>query len=205
MRTRTEPNPESRQNDRMTPTPEQAIAETRAWVDRAVIGLNLCPFAKAVQTKGQVRYVASVATDTETLLQELCDEMRLLVDTPASETDTTLLIHPGVLMDFLDYNDFLDLADAAVDEMGLAGVLQVASFHPDYQFEGTEASDVTNATNQSPYPTLHLLREDSVDRAVAAFAEPEAIFEPNMRTLEDLGEEGWAALKTRCRKDADVR
>jgi hypothetical protein len=186
----------------MTPTPEQAIAETRAWVDRAVIGLNLCPFAKAVQAKGQVRYVASGATEAETLLQELCDEMRLLVDTPASKTDTTLLIHPGVLTDFLDYNDFLELADAAVDEMGLTGVLQIASFHPDYQFEGTDAFDVTNATNQSPYPTLHLLREDSVDRAVAAFAEPEAIFEANLQTLENLGEEGWAALKAQCRLDA---
>lgn len=188
----------------MTPTSEQVIAETRAWVNRAVIGLNLCPFAKAVQTKGQVRYVASGATDAETLLQELCEEMRLLVDTSANKTDTTLLIHPGALTDFFDYNDFLELADAAVEEMGLAGVLQVASFHPDYQFEGTEASDVTNATNQSPYPTLHLLREDSVDRAVAAFAEPEAIFEANMQTLEDLGEEGWEALKAQCRKDAEV-
>jgi len=188
----------------MQPTPEQAIAETRAWVDRAVIGLNLCPFAKAVQAKGQVRYVVCEATDEEALLQRLCDEMRLLADTPAAEIDTTLLIHPSVLVDFLDYNDFLDVADAAVDELGLAGVLQVASFHPQYQFEGTEVSDVTNATNQSPYPTLHLLREDSVDRAVAAFAEAETIFEANMRTLEALGEDGWSQLKAQCRKDAGL-
>src|SRR4051812_30491431 len=111
----------------MQPTAEQAIAQTRAWVERAVIGLNLCPFAKAVQTKGQVRYVVCAATDEEALLQQLCDEMRLLVDTPAGEIDTTLLIHPAVLTDFLDYNDFLDVADAAVEELGLAGVLQVAS------------------------------------------------------------------------------
>lgn len=188
----------------MQPTPAQAIAETRAWVDRAVIGLNLCPFAKAVQTKDQVRYVVSAATDEEALLQQLCDEMRLLVDTPAGEIDTTLLIHPSVLTNFLDYNDFLDVVDAAVDELGLAGVLQVASFHPDYQFDGTEVSDVTNATNQSPYPTLHLLREDSVDRAVTAFAEPETIFEANMRTLEALGEDGWAELKAACKKDAGL-
>src|SRR5437868_12684293 len=193
-----------RQNRSMQPTPEQIIAETRAWVDRAVIGLNLCPFAKAVQAKGQVRYVVSAATDEETLLQQLCDEMRLLVDTPAAEVDTTLLIHPAVLGDFLDYNDFLDVADAAIDELGLAGVLQVASFHPQYQFEGTVVSDVTNATNQSPYPTLHLLREDSVDRAVAAFAEAEAIFEANMHTLEVLGEDGWSQLKAQCRKDAGL-
>ena len=188
----------------MNPTPEQAIAHTRAWVDRAVIGLNLCPFAKSVQNKGQVRYVHCDASDTETLLQRLCDELRRLADTPADEIDTTLLIHPGVLTDFLDYNDFLDLADAALEEMGLTGELQVASFHPHYQFAGTGPDDVTNATNQSPYPTLHLLREDSVDRAVAAFAEAETIFEANMRTLEALGEDGWSQLKAQCRKDAGL-
>jgi len=188
----------------MHPTSEQAIAQTRAWVDRAVIGLNLCPFAKAVQVKGQVRYVVCEASDAKTLLALLQDEMRLLADTPASEVDTTLVIHPFVLEDFLDYNDFLDVADAALDELGLDGVLQVASFHPRYQFDGTDVDDVTNATNQSPYPTLHLLREDSVDRAVAAFEEPESIFEANMRTLEDLGADGWAALMARCRKDAGL-
>jgi len=188
----------------MNPTPEQAIAQTRAWVDRAVIGLNLCPFAKAVQVKGQVRYVVCEAADAKTLLVALQDEMRLLAESPASELDTTLLIHPFVLQDFLDYNDFLDVADALLEEMDLVGVLQVASFHPDYQFEGTPVNDVTNATNQSPYPTLHLLREDSVDRAVDAFAEPETIFEANMRTLEDLGEDGWSRLKDQCRKDAGL-
>jgi hypothetical protein len=188
----------------MIPTPEQAIAQTRAWVDRAVIGLNLCPFAKAVQVKGQVRYVVCEAADAKTLLAMLQDEMRLLAETPASEVDTTLLIHPFVLEDFLDYNDFLDVADEALEEMELDGVLQVASFHPQYQFEGTDVDDVTNATNQSPYPTLHLLREDSVDRAVAAFAEPESIFETNMRTLDALGEDGWAQLKDACRKDAGI-
>ena len=188
----------------MNPTPEQAIAQTRAWVDRAVIGLNLCPFAKAVQVKGQVRYAVCEAADAKTLLAKLQDEMRLLAESPASEVDTTLLIHPFVLQDFLDYNDFLDLADALLEDMNLDGVLQVASFHPDYQFEGTPADDVTNATNQSPYPTLHLLREDSVDRAVAAFEAPESIFEANMRTLEDLGEDGWRGLKDQCRKDAGL-
>jgi len=188
----------------MHPTPEQAIAQTRAWVDRAVIGLNLCPFAKAVQVKGQVRYVVCESTDASELLAMLREELGALANTPASVTDTTLLIHPFVLEDFLDYNDFLDVADAALDELGLDGVLQVASFHPRYQFDGTDVNDVTNATNQSPYPTLHLLREESVDRAVAAFEEPEAIFEANMRTLEDLGEDGWAALMAQCRKDAGL-
>ncbi|RZU02990.1 DUF1415 domain-containing protein [Rivibacter subsaxonicus] len=178
------------------------IAETRAWVRHAVIGLNLCPFAKAVESKGQVRYVVSDATDEDALLAALCEEMHRLAKGDPAEIDTTLLIHPQVLGDFLDYNDFLEAADAAVEELGYAGVLQVASFHPDYQFEGTEADDVSNATNRSPYPTLHLLREDSVDRAVMAFPEAESIFEDNMRTLEQLGAEGWAELQQQCRRDA---
>ena len=186
----------------MTPTPEQAIAETRAWVERAVIGLNLCPFATAVQAKGQVRYVCSSATEPAALLEALQDEIRLLLATPAHEVDTTLLVHPFVLQDFLDYNDFLDLADAALDELDAEGALQVASFHPDYCFADARPEDVTNATNRSPYPTLHLLREASVDRAVAAFAEPEAIYEANMRTMEKLGEAGWAGIVAQCRKDA---
>jgi uncharacterized protein len=187
------------ENARMPATAAQAIAETRAWVEIAVIGLNLCPFAKAVHTKGQVRYVASDATDADTLLAQLCDELRWLAGTPAEETDTTLLIHPGVLQDFDDYNDFLDVADAALQSLELDGVLQVASFHPDYRFAGTDADDIANATNRSPYPTLHLLREASVERAVAAFPEPEAIYEANMDTLESLGPEGWAALQARWR------
>jgi hypothetical protein len=117
-------------------------------------------------------------------------------------TDTTLLIHPRVLTDFLDFNDFLGAADEALAQLGLDGVLQVASFHPQFQFAGTEADDVTNATNRSPYPTLHLLREASIARAVEAFPQPEAIYEANMRTLEALGAEGWAALQAQCKADA---
>ncbi len=179
-----------------------ALAETRAWVERAVIGLNLCPFARAVQVKGQVRYVLSAARDTDTLFDELLREMQHLVDTDPAQTDTTLLVHPQVLTDFTDYNDFLDVADAALRSLGLEGVLQVASFHPQYQFAGTEASDVTNATNRSPHPTLHLLREASIDRAVAAFPEADVIYERNLRTLKTLGAEGWAALQAQCRCDA---
>jgi uncharacterized protein len=145
------------------------IAETRAWVDRAVIGLNLCPFAKAVQVRNQVRYVVSEATDVDALLAELHDEMDRLIAADAAVIDTTLLIHPLVLNDFPDYNEFLGAADELLGQLGYEGMLQVAGFHPQFQFAGTEADDVTNATNRSPYPTLHLLREDSVDRAVAAF------------------------------------
>lgn len=175
-------------------TDEQVLQDTQAWVEKAVIGLNLCPFAKAVQVQGKVRYVVSAATAVEDLLYELAAELNHLHDTPPEQTDTTLLIHPRVLTDFLDYNDFLEAADALVADIGLEGELQVASFHPQYQFEGTEPDDITNFTNRSPYPTLHLLREDSIDRAVAAFPNPESIFDTNMDTLEKFGIEGWRRL-----------
>ena len=179
-----------------------AIAETRAWMRRAVIGLNLCPFARAVDVKEQIRYVFSDATDPEALLATLIVELQRLADTDPAVVDTTMLIHPRVLTDFEDFNDFLELADAAVEDLDLDGVLQVASFHPRFQFADTEPDDITNATNRSPYPTLHLLREDSVDRAVAAFPEAEAIFERNMETLEKLGPQGWAAVKKQWEDDA---
>ena len=181
---------------------ELAIARTRAWVRRAVIGLNLCPFARAVDVKGQIRYVHSDATDAETLLATLCVELQRLADTEPEQVDTTMVIHPGVLTDFEDFNDFLELADAAVEDLNLDGILQVASFHPRFQFADTDADDITNATNRAPYPTLHLLREESVDRAVAAFPEAEAIFERNMETLEKLGAPGWDDLRRRWEDDA---
>ncbi len=170
------------------------IADTRRWMERAVIGLNLCPFAKAVVAKGQVRMVLSEARDEAALLEQLGEELLHLRDTPAADTDTTLLVHPHVLQDFLDYNDFLDAADALVEELGLDGVLQVASFHPDYQFADSGPDDVANCTNRSPWPTLHLLREDSVSRAVDAFPDPDAIVERNIATLEKLGRQGWKDL-----------
>ncbi|HEY1149460.1 MAG TPA: DUF1415 domain-containing protein, partial [Pseudoduganella sp.] len=174
---------------------DAVIEATRLWVDKAVIGLNLCPFAKAVYVKEQIRYVVSEAETPEELLEQLMDELQYLSDTPAEKVDTTLLIHPNVLNDFADYNEFLDVADAAVEDMELEGEIQVASFHPDYQFADTDKNDIGNYTNRSPYPTLHLLREDSVDRAVAAFPAAEAIFENNMRTLEKIGLEGWTSLR----------
>ena len=170
------------------------IADTRRWIERAVIGLNLCPFAKAVVAKGQVRYVLSDATTPEALLETLGAELLHLRDTPAAEIDTTLIVHPRVLADFLDYNDFLDDADALVEQLGLDGELQVASFHPQYRFAGSSEDDIANFTNRSPWPTLHLLREDSVSRAVAAFPDPDAIVERNVATLEELGHEGWQRL-----------
>jgi hypothetical protein len=181
---------------------ELIIRQTRAWVERAVVGLNLCPFAKAPLVKDQIRYVVSGASDTRALLRTLCAEMSALVRADPAVTETTLLIHPNVLGDFLDFNDFLDAAEAALADLGYEGVLQLASFHPRYRFDGTDTDDVSNASNRSPYPTLHLLREASLDRAVASFAQTEQIFEANIRTLEALGPEGWAALQAQCERDA---
>ena len=174
-----------------TPDP---IADTRRWLERAVIGLNLCPFAKAVYVKEQVRFVLSDATTEAALLAELGEELALLRDTDPAQIDTTLIVHPDVLRDFLDYNDFLEIADGLVEEMDLEGVLQVASFHPEYMFADSGEEDVENFTNRSPYPTLHLLREDSVSRAVDAFPDPDVIVERNVETLEKLGHDGWRDL-----------
>ena len=173
------------------PPAEDAVAATRLWLERIVIGLNLCPFAKAVYVKEQVRYVLSDATTPEALVEQLAEELVLLRDASPEQIDTTLIIHPDVLTDFLDYNDFLDNADAAIEALDLQGILQVASFHPQYQFEGVAPDDASNYTNRAPYPILHLLREDSVARAVDAFPDPDVIVERNIETLERLGRDGW--------------
>jgi uncharacterized protein len=170
------------------------IAATRHWLEQAVIGLNLCPFAKAVHTRGQIRWVESPARDLPALLADLVHELQTLAAADPEAIDTTVLVHPQVLADFLDYNDFLDLADAALDELGLAGVIQIASFHPQYRFEGTAADDMANFSNRAPHPTLHLLREASVARAVAAFPQAQTIYERNIATLRALGAGGWARL-----------
>ncbi|MDE2593732.1 MAG: DUF1415 domain-containing protein [Burkholderiales bacterium] len=178
----------------MTISQDPIIAQTQAWLTRAVIGLNLCPFAKSVHVKEQIRYVVSEAQTPEQLLEDLINELTLLRDADPEQIDTTLLIHPQVLGDFDDYNAFLDVVDAVVDEMELEGELQVASFHPQYQFEGTEPDDIENYTNRTPYPTLHLLRESSIERAVASFPDAADIYETNMETLRKLGLEGWKRL-----------
>ncbi len=180
--------------------PETAIALTRAWVEQAVIGLRLCPFAKPVHVNGQIDYRVSRATDGEMLSRDLLSAMQALMDIPADITDTCLLIHPWVLSEFTDYNDYLDVADALLDDAGLTGVLQIASFHPDYRFAGTEPDDITNCTNRSPFPTLHLLREDSLDKATTAFPDASEIVDRNLDTLRRLGHPGWAALQQRLLK-----
>jgi hypothetical protein len=169
---------------------------TARWVDRVVIGLNLCPFAKAVQVKGQVRYAVSLAETTEALLSELERELLALMAAAPSETDTTLLIHPWVLQDFRDANDFFHEANDLLSSLGLEGELQLASFHPNYRFAGSAADDPANSTNRSPYPTLHLLREASVTRAVDSFPEPASIYERNIEILRALDPAELARLLT---------
>ncbi len=174
---------------------QQVLDDTRRWIEKAVIGLNLCPFARAVYVKNQVRIVVSRARHLDAFLDELDRELDLLQSTPAEEIDTTLLVHPTLFPDFEVFNDFMNVVDDVVAEHDLEGVIQVANFHPDFRFEGEPEGDMSHFTNRAPYPTLHLLREDSVERAVeSAGGDAEAIVERNIATLRQLGPEGWKAL-----------
>ncbi len=175
-------------------SPSPFVADTVRWLERAVIGLNLCPFAKGVHMKGQIHYWVVDAVDPADVLRALEQELKDLAAMPADVRDTTLLVVPHCLLDFFEFNDFLGDADDLLESMELAGVLQIASFHPQFQFAGTSQDDVTNCTNRSPYPTLHLLREASIDRAVEVFPEAETIYERNMEVLQALGAAGWEAL-----------
>lgn len=173
------------------------LRDMRHWLETAVIGLQLCPFAKAVHVRGQIHYVVSRMTDPTPLLQLLRRELRALAGMDAQLRDTTLVVLPDAFASFLDFNDFLGQGDDLLEALELDGVLQIASFHPQFQFAGTAPDDITNATNRSPYPTLHLLREASVDRAVAAFPQSDTIVDANIETLQRLGQAGWDALEIR--------
>lgn len=173
---------------------DEVIAMTVVWLERVVIGLNLCPFAKAVHVKNQIRYAVSEARKSESLLADLKKELSLLVETPRERIESTLLIHPEALIDFETYNHFLDLCKLLLEEMNLLGVVQIASFHPDYQFAETSYDDVTNCTNRSPYPMLHLLREESVARATDAYPIGDEIYQRNMATMNAMGHENMKAL-----------
>lgn len=173
---------------------EDVLAATRRWLERAVIGLNLCPFAKAVHVKKQIRYTVSAAQTPDELLGELEDELAFITAADPAQLDTTLLIVPGMFEDFLDFHFFLPEADALLKRMDLEGVIQIASFHPRFEFAGNAPDDIANYTNRAPYPVLHLLREASLDRAVAAFPDAADIYERNIETLEQLGRAGWDDL-----------
>ena len=177
---------------------ERVIAATTAWLEKMVIGLNLCPFAKAVHAKRQIRFAVSLAHEGQALLEDLRRELRLLAMTPEQQIETTLLIHPNVFQDFIAYNEFLWDCDLAIQEMDMEGVIQIASFHPDYRFAGTTQDDVTNHTNRSPYPMLHLLRESSVSRAVETFELTEDIYKNNLETLQKLGKTEATKMLKRC-------
>lgn len=173
---------------------EEIIARSRQWLERAVIGLHLCPFAKAVHVKQQIRYAATIAGDADTLLLELEHELGMLVQVSAEEVDTTLLIHPLVMTSFIDYHFFLAEADAMIRSLDLDGVIQIAGLHPLYEFSGSQPDDIENYTNRAPYPTLHLLREASIDRAVAAFPDAAKIYATNIATMQKLGHAAWRKL-----------
>lgn len=179
------------------------MARTRCWIERVVVELNLCPFARKPYEGGQVRYVVSAAKRPEDLLEDVQRELELLRATDAAKIETTVLIHPDVLNDFLDYNDFLGTVDALIEEGGYAGEFQVASLHPDYQFAGTQPDDAENYTNRSPYPILHLLREEGLARAIAGYARPDKIPERNIRTLEKLGAARMREILDECLRSGD--
>ena len=183
----------------MSSNASNIIQETQDWLIKAVIGLNLCPFAKAVVVKARVRYRVCTSADPAELLAMLRDELQHLAEADPEQLDTTLLIAPHALPEFLDFNDFLGDCNAVLQHLALDGVLQVADFHPRYQFGGTDVDDMENFTNRSPYPTLHLLRESSIDKAVAAYPDASLIFERNIEVLNTLGHEGWLALGVRAR------
>lgn len=186
-----------------TPDHDTVIAATRHWLTRAVIGLNLCPFAKAVHVKEQIRYVVSGARDMEGTLVDLERELQWLAGSDPQAVDTTLLIVPAALREFHEFNDALFFAQRMLRQLGLEGELQIASFHPDYQFEGTAPDDVENYTNRSPYPILHLLRESSIDRAVEAFPEAETIYARNEALMRKMGVAGYHAWMAQPAKDED--
>jgi len=179
------------------PSDEAVLARTRAWLTEVVIGLELCPFAKPVHVKDQIRYFVSPAETPEELLQDLLHELHGLSLADPALIDTTLVIHPRTLADFADYNEFLSVVEFALQDLGFEGKLQVASFHPDYCFAGNSADDLANYVTRSPYPMLHLLREASVDRAVAVFPDASRIVDKNIATLRSLGLDGWRRLMAR--------
>ncbi len=175
---------------------EKTIQPVRQWIETMVVGMNLCPFAKRELVKNRVRFVATASTTEEQLLIALQAELELLNTDPSVET--TLLIHANILQDFHDYNQFLGYADSLLVEMGLDGIYQIASFHPHYQFDGTNPDDAENYTNRSPYPMLHLIREASLERAIADYPEVDQIPMKNIALMNELGQDKLQALLRSC-------
>jgi uncharacterized protein len=180
--------------DAPLPLDERPVLDTRRWLERAVIGLNLCPFAKAVLARGQVHFACAPGEDFAPVTDALVQEAQALIDLDAGKRDTTLLVVPRGFDDWFMFLELVRAGERALKLGGYQGVLQLASFHPRFVFAGSDDDDPGNRTNRSPWPLLHLLREESIERAVQAFPDPAAIYEANIRTLSALGDEGWAAL-----------
>lgn len=180
----------------MTVSDDDVLAATRRWLEEAVIGLNLCPFAKSVYVKNQVRIVVSRARHIDAFLDDLDRELDLLKTTPSEEVETTLLVHPTLFPDFLVFNDFLNVADEVLVEHELEGVVQIAPFHPDFVFDGEPEGDMSHYTNRSPYPTLHLIREEGLGKAIDSYGDTDEIYERNIDVLRNLGPAGWQRLMT---------
>lgn len=187
------------QNAKPSIDEKDAVSGTKSWLEDIVIGLNLCPFAKAVQTRGQVHYSVWLQETEEGLVEHLLSEAQALVASDASLRDTTLLVTPNVHAEFFGFNAFVAKAERRLARAGYEGVLQLASFHPDFVFVDSLPDDIANATNRAPFPTFHLLREASIDRAVAAFPQADVIYERNIQTMKALGQSGWAALQAELR------
>ncbi len=177
--------------------PDAVIAETRVWIERVVVGLELCPFAAEPLDRGRVRFAVSEAEDAEALAADLADELARLDREPAEVLETTILVHPTALRAFDDYNRFLDAVDLLLESLSLVGTIQVASFHPDYRFRGADPDDIANATNRSPHPMLHLLREESIARATRTHSDAKGIPARNVERLRALGWDGLVRLRGR--------
>lgn len=184
-------------------TNEEQIRVVRQWVEDVVVELNLCPFAKRELIADRVRFVVTDATSEDELLETLAFELEFLGSTPSIET--TLVIHPHVLGDFSLYNQFLDNADRLLVALKLEGVFQVASFHPDYQFADTKADDAENYTNRSPYPVLHLLREESLERVIASTPDIDQIPKRNIETMNRVGTESLRSMLRRIDSSCCLR
>ena len=164
-----------------------SIKQTKQWVEQIVVGLNLCPFAKVPFNKNLIRYVLFEGTDMESLIHLVISELETLTKTSSTEIETTLLVTPNVLQEFEEYLDLFHLLNDVLEKLNLEGILQIASFHPNYLFEGSNLYDVENFTNRSPYPMFHLIRENSIEKAVESYKNPEEIPEKNMETMRYLG------------------
>ncbi|MGC9402043.1 DUF1415 domain-containing protein [Vibrio genomosp. F10] len=166
-----------------------AEKQTQQWLEDVIVGLNLCPFAHKPNKNKQIKIAVTDATTEEALLECILEEFQILDSKDAKELETTLVVIPDMLQDFMDYNFFLDWVDGLIKQQDYEGIYQVATFHPDYYFHGTQPDDTENLTNRSPYPTIHLIREESMEKVLKHYPDPEAIPDNNIARVESLSQE----------------